>query len=156
MPTLSLDDIAARINEKYAPTTIQLPDGRSVILTVPFRLSKEKRAEIRAISKANTDAAAQAEHAQKMRDQNNEQRVKDGLEPINLTDEDQDQLNEQAEQRTRTYLQGIIRVAASDRSAADELLRLVAAGGDELLALSEIVSAYMGTAQVGEALPSPS
>lgn len=157
MPTITLDELAERIEAKYEPTSIPLPDGRVVKLTVPFRLSKERKAEIKAVSKAHNDAVAKAEHAQKMRDLNNEQRAKDNLEPVELTDEDQERLTEQAEQRTLTYLRGMVRAAAEDRTSAEELLRILAGqGDDEILVLTELVTAYMKSSQVGEASPSPS
>lgn len=156
MPTITLDDLAARINEKYEPTIVPLPDGRVVELTQPMRLSKEQRAELRRVVKENNDAAKKAEHAQKMRDQANEQREKDDQPRVELTEDEQEALNDAAEARTLKYLRSIVLVSAPNRGAAQDLLEMIQQGPDEMLMLTELVASYMKASQVGEASPSPS
>jgi hypothetical protein len=117
VPTISLDQIKADIEAKYAPVVIDLGDA-SVTLTQVLRLSKAKRAALVA--------------AEKERDTDG-----DGFD----------------EEGTVEYLRTVLRLVATDRDEAEYLIEAL---GDDLVLLTEVVTAWREGTQAGEASPSAS
>jgi hypothetical protein len=159
--TVTLDWLKGQLEEKYAPAPFRLSDGRAFALTLPLRLSKEQRAEMKTVVKTNNDGAAAEKAAQEKFDAENKRREAAGEPVVVRSTEEQEALEEQGLLRTLTYLTSIVRLAADDRDAANDFLIELdtATSGnfsDQVLMLTEAVGVWMKDAQVGEASPSAS
>lgn len=157
--TFSLDMLRERIHDKYAPVEYRLADGTLVELTLPLRLSKEQRAELRRLAKVNADAVAADRKDAEDRKTANEVRAKAGQPPLEESDEDREAREDAATARTLNYFQGIITLAATDKGLAGRMLAEIESVGDDneqLLILTEFVRDYMDSTQMGEASPSAS
>jgi hypothetical protein len=159
MPQITLDEIRVRIEVKYEPVRIPLPSGGTAELTLPLRLDKDRRAALRNLMRSNATATEVAQAARKARADENAARVAAGEVVDEAAEEDADTAAD--EQQTREYLAGILRIACTSDTAAEELIGQIyagpnGAGADGLLVLVELVRQYLESTDAGEVSPSAS
>lgn len=127
MPTITLDEIRQSLDRKYGPTVIELGEGRSCVLRSPIRLPKADRRALR--------------------------ELQERLNKLQEDDGDADAAGADVEDELVDGLREIFRVAAEDKASAEEFL---AAAGDDLGFLREVLELWQESTEPGEASPSPS
>lgn len=172
---VSLDQYRARANTKHGDLPIPIDDGTTVVLRRPMRMSKDERRALFAAEKRIS--SAQQDHpevAKARRVLKAAQDRRDALDPEKSTEKvyrehDRRVADAEAALQTATEDHPVDNAAQVDeliegmhdmfRAIADHpgnAERLLAAVGDDVYVLQEIMADWRGRAEPGEAQPSPS
>jgi hypothetical protein len=136
MGSLSLEELAERVSEKYAPFDVPMGEAGTVRLRQVLRLPKEQKRQV-------------IEIQQELNGLQTEKKDPETGDVIELTVDEQLDI----EPKQIECFQAIFRIVADDQELVELMLKQI---GDDVASLLELFNAYQETTQAGEASASSS